>query len=421
MCTTSFWISKFGEEIHALGLAASERTSAQPADPLELGYASRGRRMVTQMPVSNGWPIGPTFPKCIQRPGSSNMVETIVNALSQRLGSGSMQMVDLRQLSSWQLEPLLAEEAQQWRDELRWDYRASTELIKKFLDARSLTGSALLESGRPIGYAFYVLEDHKGLVGGLFVSPRFSQQELSQRLLTDTLTTLSGIPKLERIEAQLIPFGYQLDPVLTQYGFRLYMRQFMIAPLAPPGGPAEDVVPGVIREGPGAGLILERWDHRYFEPCARLIQLAYANHVDGEINDQYRSVNRGALRFLKNIIILPGCGAISAGSFVRAARSARQPSGRRNPEFARSGRSGAHHADLRHARVSGPRARPPADGSFAAGPPSATFQRGLSHRNVQQRARGSPVRKTRVRYREEICRGGLDSVLSAKLGLLGGE
>ena len=110
-----------------------------------------------------------------------------------------MQMVDLRQLSSWQLDPLLVEEAQQWRDELRWDYRASTELIKKFIDARSLTGSAILENGRPVGYAFYVLEDHKGLVGGLFVSPRFSQQELSQRLLTDTLTTLSGIPKLERV------------------------------------------------------------------------------------------------------------------------------------------------------------------------------------------------------------------------------
>jgi len=118
------------------------------------------------------------------------------------------------------------------------------------------------------------------------------------------------------VEAQLIPFGYQLDPVLTEYGFRLYMRQFMIAPLATNAGEALDVLPGLIREGPGAGLILERWDHRYFESCARLIQLAYANHVDGEINDQYRSES-GALRFLKNIIILPGCGQFQPeASFV---------------------------------------------------------------------------------------------------------
>jgi ribosomal protein S18 acetylase RimI-like enzyme len=230
-----------------------------------------------------------------------------MHATSQRVGTGPMQIVDLRQLSSWQLEPLLAEEAHQWREELCWDYRASTELIKKFIDARSLTGSAIMEDGRPVGYAFYVLEDHKGLVGGLFVSPKYSQQELSRQLLTDTLTTLNGIPKLERVEAQLIPFGYQLDSVLNEYGFRLYMRQFMIARLDSVIGESFDVPTGLIREGPGAGLILERWDHRYFDPCARLIQLAYANHVDGEINDQYRSES-GALRFLKNIIILPGCG-----------------------------------------------------------------------------------------------------------------
>jgi ribosomal protein S18 acetylase RimI-like enzyme len=239
-----------------------------------------------------------------------------MHATSQRVGTGAMQIVDLRQLSSWQLDPLLAEEAQQWREELCWDYRASTELIKKFIDARSLTGSAILDEGRPVGYAFYVLEDHKGLVGGLFVSPRYSQQELSRQLLTDTLTTLNGIPKLDRIEAQLIPFGYQLDSVLNEYGFRLYTRQFMIARLDSEIGESFDVPTGLVREGPGAGLILERWDHRYFDPCARLIQLAYANHVDGEINDQYRSES-GALRFLKNIIILPGCGQFQPeASFV---------------------------------------------------------------------------------------------------------
>lgn len=228
-----------------------------------------------------------------------------------------MQIVDLRQLTSRQLDPLLAEEAEQWSHDLRWDYRASIELIKKFVDARSLTGSAVIEDGRPVGYAFYVLEEYKGLVGGLFVSPRSAQQEFSQRLLRDTLTTLGGIPKLERVEAQLIPFGYSLEPVLSEYGFRLYTRQFMLAALPVTNGAQPlDVLPGLLREGPGEGLILDRWDHRYFEPCARLIQLAYANHVDGEINDQYRSES-GALRFLKNIIILPGCGQFQPeASFV---------------------------------------------------------------------------------------------------------
>jgi ribosomal protein S18 acetylase RimI-like enzyme len=228
-----------------------------------------------------------------------------------------MQIVDLCQLTSRQLAPLLAEEHAQWQQELRWDYSGSIELIRKFIDSRSLTGCAALENGLPVGYAFYVLEEHKGLVGGLFVSPRTSQEEFSHLLLADTLTTLNGIPRLGRIEAQVIPFGYSLEPVLSEYGFRLFNRQFMIKPIANlDGGRPADVVTGPIKEGPGAGLILDRWDHRYFEPCARLIQLAYANHVDGEINDQYRT-EAGALRFLKNIIILPGCGQFQPeSSFV---------------------------------------------------------------------------------------------------------
>jgi hypothetical protein len=76
-----------------------------------------------------------------------------------------MQIVDLRQLTSRKLEPLLAEEAQQWRQELQWDYSSSIDLIKKFVDARSLTGSAIIEDGQPVGYTFYVLEEQKGLVG----------------------------------------------------------------------------------------------------------------------------------------------------------------------------------------------------------------------------------------------------------------
>jgi ribosomal protein S18 acetylase RimI-like enzyme len=55
------------------------------------------------------------------------------------------------------------------------------------------------------------------------------------------------------------------------------------------------------------GLRLEPWNDRAFEPAARLIQLAYASHVDGDINDQYRS-EAGGMKFLRNIVLLPGCG-----------------------------------------------------------------------------------------------------------------
>ncbi len=218
-----------------------------------------------------------------------------------------MAIVDLRQMSARQLEPLLEEEARHWREELHWDYAASLELIKKFLDARSLAGCAAMENGQVAGYGFYVLEEQKGLVGGLFVSPRFPQLAISRELLGEMLSTLRAIPRIERIEAQLMPFGCALDRALIEQGFRLYNRQFMLLPLGEAALEGAELSPG---------LRLEPWNERHFEACARLIHLAYANHVDGEINDQYRS-EAGAMKFLKNIIILPGCGQFQPeASFV---------------------------------------------------------------------------------------------------------
>ena len=85
------------------------------------------------------------------------------------------------------------------------------------------------------------------------------------------------------------------------------------------GSARDKLRPAPTRPGQGAGtgaIRMEGWQERHFEPCARLIWQAYTGHVDSEINDQYQS-EAGAMRFLKNIILLPGCGQFQAdASFV---------------------------------------------------------------------------------------------------------
>ena len=60
-------------------------------------------------------------------------------------------------------------------------------------------------------------------------------------------------------------------------------------------------------------MYIEKWHDHYSDPAAQLIAAAYEGHVDGRINDQYRSA-AGARRFLYNIVQYPGC-----GSFYRPA------------------------------------------------------------------------------------------------------
>ena len=199
-----------------------------------------------------------------------------------------MNIIDLRQSTVRQLEPLLLEEASHWREELHWDYRSALELIKRFLDAHALCGSVAIEKHTAIGYAFYVLEDYKGLIGGLYVSQLEDQEAVGRRLLEEMLCSMRALPQMHRIEAQLMPFGGPVDTVLNEQGFRLHMRKFMLLDLrkTPKEAPKTN-----------SGFRVERWNDRYFDPCAKLIYLAYANHIDGEINDQYRS-RHGALKFL---------------------------------------------------------------------------------------------------------------------------
>jgi len=145
-----------------------------------------------------------------------------------------MNIVDLRQTTVRQIEPLLDEEAVHWRDELHWDYRGALELIKRFLEAHALSGCVAYENGAAAGYAFYVLEEHKGLIGGLYASPRFEQTAIARRMLEEMLFAMRAIPHLSRIEAQLMPFGGPVERTLTEQGFQLYTRQFMLMDLHKP-------------------------------------------------------------------------------------------------------------------------------------------------------------------------------------------
>lgn len=209
-----------------------------------------------------------------------------------------MQILDLRQVHSKTLEPLFQEEIRRWRDDLHWDYRPSIDLIRKFIDSRSLGGNLAVLDGKPIGYGYFVIEDFKGLIGGLFVSSRVDQPPVNQRLLREMFQSLTATPHLHRIEAQLMPFGTQLDPAYLSQFFRLHTRQFMLLKLDDAKLSGKPL---------STGLRVEPWTDRHLDSAARLIQLSYAGHVDSEINDQYRT-EAGGMRFLRNIVLLPGCG-----------------------------------------------------------------------------------------------------------------
>jgi ribosomal protein S18 acetylase RimI-like enzyme len=208
------------------------------------------------------------------------------------------EIVDLRSLQSRDLEPLLAEETAAWRDELDWDFAKSADLVRRFVDMRALNGAALLEGGEAAGYVYDVVEDNKALIGDLYVRRSARTVEREDALLERALEGIAANAAVNRVESQIMMLHRPADRPIPGRNGAAYERNFMRV------------------EMPGAGLgegrvrrlcYIEKWSGLYQDAAAHLIAAAYAGHIDGGINDQYRTA-AGARRFLHNIVHFPGCG-----------------------------------------------------------------------------------------------------------------
>ncbi len=216
---------------------------------------------------------------------------------------------DLRELRSGELAPLLDEELAAWQRDLDWDFRASADLVRRFVHMQALTGFALMSGDEPVGYSYFVCEERKGLIGDLYVREKFRTVENENLLLGSVVDALMSMPFVRRIESQLMMLGPGMSrPMPREHRLQAFPRLFMHAPLEP----ARDLS----ARTPKQRTLFEVWSERRQEDAAGVIALAYEGHIDSQINDQYRSVG-GARRFLLNIVQYPGCGSFfHPASFV---------------------------------------------------------------------------------------------------------
>jgi len=229
----------------------------------------------------------------------------------------AVEILDLRHFSSGDLRPLLDEEVETWERLLAWDYRSSAEMVLRYLDAKILPGYAAVERGSIVGYSFFVYEGSKGVVGDLFVSPRRSDaRAIELQMEEHIIETLQESPGIHRAEAQLLTHQTgELAAPFVSAGFQRYRRLFLGLPLK--GSEASVIEP--MRLPPE--IQVRSWTEQDYQAAAGVITAAYRNHIDSEINDQYRT-NAGSMRFLNNIVRFPGCGVFDPdASFVALHKS----------------------------------------------------------------------------------------------------
>jgi ribosomal protein S18 acetylase RimI-like enzyme len=223
-----------------------------------------------------------------------------------------LEILELRQISSDELEPVLEEESRSWRQQLNWDFSSSADLVRRFVRMRALSGFALAIHGDIAGYCYFVAEEEKGLIGDIYVLAKYAHVEHENALIGASINAMMRNPYLKRIESQLMMLRPPLErPLpLTRYA-HIYRRNFMVTDL----GAVDQLLPG----SASSVAFIDGWNERRQEEAAHLIGCAYVGHIDSDINDQYRSM-AGARRFLTNIVQYPGCGTFFAPASFLAYR-----------------------------------------------------------------------------------------------------
>jgi ribosomal protein S18 acetylase RimI-like enzyme len=218
------------------------------------------------------------------------------------------QLIELPQLSAGALEPLFNEEIGVWDKRFAWDFRPSADLLRRFAQIQSLNGCALRYGSEIVGYAYYVCEGRKGLIGDFYVRASHSSSSDEMLLLSAIVQALMLTPGIRRIESQLMLLNGPLhQPPPFHKNLIRHDRYFMeidrVSILSLPAKPA------AFRAN------FQTWTERFQEEIARIVASSYKGHVDSEINDQYRTIS-GARNFLMNVVKFPGCGRFSPAASV---------------------------------------------------------------------------------------------------------
>jgi ribosomal protein S18 acetylase RimI-like enzyme len=221
------------------------------------------------------------------------------------------ELVELPNLTVAEFDPLLEQEIGAWRQRFDWDFRPSAELLRRFLQVRSLYGYALRVGRSTVGYAYHVCEGRKGLIGDFYVQREYAEPAHEMMLLGAAVQGLMLVPGVHRIECQLLLLH---NPAVQSFPFnrslKRYDRYFMEV--------GRDTARTLQPKEPGFRVGFLPFADRFKEEIAQLVTAAYRGHVDSEINDQYRTIP-GARHFLMNITQFPGCGHFSPKASVVAA------------------------------------------------------------------------------------------------------
>ncbi len=216
----------------------------------------------------------------------------------------NLKLIPIGQADMRSLSTLMDEEERAWFSELAWDYAPVREILSSFMSQNLLPGFLALRGANAVGYGYFLMHHHKGIVGTVFAPASDVQQEVADELLTQMIRTLKDREVISRIEAQILPFhNLDLTPGFARHDFRCYPRYFLELDL---------LVPLRHKEVSSPEKIVP-WDPGHIYGAAEVAWRSYRDQADAEICEDYCSIP-GCEGYLRSLVENPGCGVFLPGA-----------------------------------------------------------------------------------------------------------
>lgn len=213
-----------------------------------------------------------------------------------------MHDLELIPLSSAERElvaALMGEEEEAWKRELDWDYGPVRRILRSLLDQRLLPGYMAGDLQRGLGYTYFLIHQHKAIIGTFFGSRSKCTPEIADAILSAAIRSIQAMRAIKRIEAQIMPFnGIDPRPVFGRHAFRHHPRYYMEMRLSDRESRATPLP---------VGICIAPWDLSHAALCAEIVLRSYSHETDSLICEDYCSLP-GCESYLHSLVENPGCG-----------------------------------------------------------------------------------------------------------------
>lgn len=208
-----------------------------------------------------------------------------------------MRTLALSALGARELQPLLAEEAAHWQNELLWDYSEVSAAVAAGIERRSLQGRVAYCEGRPAAYGYFIQEAGRAVVGSLFASAEARGRGLEDALLDALLPEALEDGGNARVECQtLFATSASVDRCFARAGFHSLERHYLVRDLREPLAAPEPPLPlrGLRKDD------LPR--------AAEIVYRSHLRSLDAALNLTYATPSH-CRSFVDTLALRGGCGA----------------------------------------------------------------------------------------------------------------